>query len=94
MRLSEIVREFLDTDPSELEIEEFYINRILSTDKRSLNEIIEGEEYNDWIDYRAGDIGDLSKMQSRLGFIPYNRLESYKYFEMWRRIKWTFLNYI
>ena len=47
MRLSELVREFLDTDQSELEIEEFYINRILSTDKRSLNEIIEGEEYND-----------------------------------------------
>ena len=47
MRLSELVREFLDTDPSELDIEEFYINRILSTDKRSLNEIIEGEEYND-----------------------------------------------
>ena len=46
-KIKAMIVEFLAGNPSEAEIEEFYINRILSTDKRSLNEIIEGEEYND-----------------------------------------------
>ena len=46
------VKEFLANDPSEEEIEKFYINRILPFDKRSLDEIIEEPwSLEDWNNY-------------------------------------------
>ena len=46
------VKEFLANDPSEEEIEKFYINRILPFDKRSLDEIIEETwSLEDWNNY-------------------------------------------
>ena len=38
--VKEMIVEFLSNDPSEAQIEEFYINKVLPVDKRSINEIL------------------------------------------------------
>ena len=39
-KIKEMIVEFLDGNPSEAEIEEFYINKVLPLDNRSINEIL------------------------------------------------------
>jgi len=39
-KIKEMIVEFLANDPSEAEIEEFYINKVLPLDNRSINEIL------------------------------------------------------
>ena len=42
------IRDFLATDPSEIEIEKFFLVEVLPYDKRSMNEILdEGSEIDD-----------------------------------------------
>ena len=46
------IKLFLATNPTEEQIEEFYVNKILPIDKRSINEILQSEEediYNCWL---------------------------------------------
>ena len=38
--VKEMIVEFLSNDPSEAQIEEFYINKVLPIDNRSINEIL------------------------------------------------------
>ena len=39
-KIKEMIVEFLAGNPSEAEIEEFYINKVLPLDNRSINEIL------------------------------------------------------
>ena len=39
-KVKEMIVEFLSNDPSEAQIEEFYINKVLPIDNRSINEIL------------------------------------------------------
>ena len=39
-KIKAMIVEFLSNDPSEAQIEEFYINKVLPIDNRSINEIL------------------------------------------------------
>jgi uncharacterized protein (UPF0216 family) len=51
------VKEFMDTNPTEAEIESFYINEIQPQDKRSINEILQEEDPRDY-ETRRKEIDD------------------------------------
>jgi len=40
IKVKAMIVEFLSNDPSEAQIEEFYINKVLPLDNRSINEIL------------------------------------------------------
>ena len=52
MNIQDTIKSFLANNPNDEQIEEFYVNKILPIDKRSINEILQSEEediYNCWL---------------------------------------------
>ena len=46
--MQHIIKEFLETNPTDTEIEEFYIREVMPVDKRSIEEILmNGDRYLD-----------------------------------------------